>query len=146
MNTGPGWYAAGRRAARAAAVAVACFPLLTCGSQPPAAQDRPVAEPAPALVPPTPPSSAAREQIVEIAIREYTFQPAEIRIPVGTTVRWTNHEKRASHSVLFTGEGGFESERMFPGESWERRFDKPGVYPFTCGPHPEMHGRIEVTD
>ena len=85
------------------------------------------------------------DQVVEIAIRDYSFQPAELKIRAGTTVRWTNQEKRVSHSVLFTGPGGFESDRIFPGESWKRRFDKPGVYPFTCGPHPEMHGNIEVT-
>jgi len=48
--------------------------------------------------------------------------------------------------VLFTGPGGFESERFFPGDSWQRTFDKPGTYPYTCGPHPEMKATIIVTD
>jgi len=81
----------------------------------------------------------------EVHIREYKFDPAELTIKVGDTVKWFNDEKRASHSVLFTGPGGFESERFFPDESWERTFDKPGSYPYSCGPHPEMHGKIEVT-
>jgi len=34
---------------------------------------------------------------------------------------------------------------MFPGESWQRTFDNAGTYPYTCGPHPEMKGRVEVT-
>jgi plastocyanin len=33
---------------------------------------------------------------------------------------------------------------MFPDESYERRFDKPGRYPYTCGPHPEMKGVVIV--
>jgi plastocyanin len=82
----------------------------------------------------------------EIIIRDYKYQPAELSIPAGTTVKWTNDEKRVSHSILFTGPGGFESERIFPGESWERRFDEPGRYPFSCGPHPEMQGVITVSD
>ncbi len=85
-------------------------------------------------------------QPVEVGIRDYKYEPAELRIKAGAAVRWTNNEKRASHSVLFTGPGGFESERFFPGESWQRTFDKPGVYPYTCGPHPEMKGKIEVTE
>lgn len=85
-------------------------------------------------------------QTAEVGIKDYKYEPAELKIKVGTTVRWKNNEKRVSHSVLFTGPGGFESERFFPGDSWQRTFDKPGVYPYTCGPHPEMKGRIEVTE
>lgn len=88
----------------------------------------------------------ARADTVEIIIRDYKYQPAELTIPTGTTVKWTNDEKRVSHSILFTGQDGFESERIFPGESWERHFDKPGSYPFSCGPHPEMQGVITVSD
>ena len=63
----------------------------------------------------------------------------------GTTVRWTNSERRTTHSVIFLAPLSFESERMFPGESWQDLFDKPGSYPYSCGPHPEMKGLIEVT-
>jgi plastocyanin len=83
---------------------------------------------------------------VEVSIAEYKYEPAELKIKVGTTVKWTNNEKRVSHSILFLGAGGFESERFFPGESWERTFDQPGSYPYSCGPHPEMKGLIEVSD
>jgi plastocyanin len=82
----------------------------------------------------------------EVIIREYQYQPAELVIPAGTTVKWINDEKRVSHSILFAGPDGFESERIFPGESWDRTFDQPGSYPFSCGPHPEMHGIITVTE
>lgn len=91
----------------------------------------------------------AAEQVtrtIEIGIQDYRFEPADLRIEVGTTVKWVNLEKRTSHSVLFTGKDSVESERMFPGEFWERRFDKPGIYLYTCGPHPEMQGRIEVIE
>lgn len=87
----------------------------------------------------------AGAQAVEVGIRDYAFEPARITIKAGTTVKWINLEKRASHSVLFTGPGGLESERMFPQESWQRRFDTPGEYRYTCGPHPEMTGIVVVT-
>lgn len=88
---------------------------------------------------------AAGAVTVEVGIADYKFTPAALTIKVGTTVKWNNLERRTTHSVLFTGPGGFESERFFPGESWQRSFDKPGLYPYSCGPHPEMKGLIEVT-
>lgn len=91
-----------------------------------------------------PPAGANAAAVVEVTIAEYRFQPAELGIRAGTTVRWTNREKRTSHSVLFLGEGGYETGRMFPDESVSRSFDQPGTYAYTCGPHPEMSGTIEV--
>ena len=87
-------------------------------------------------------SSAADTVVVDI--RDYKFIPPTLTIKAGTTVRWTNSEKRTTHSVQFLGPSGLESERLFPGESWQRTFDQPGSYPYTCGPHPEMKGGIEV--
>jgi plastocyanin len=78
----------------------------------------------------------------EVAIRDMQFQPADLAVRVGDTVRWVNHEKRTSHSVLFDDVA--ESERLMPGDAWERRFDAPGRYPYRCGPHPEMTGLVRV--
>ncbi len=89
-------------------------------------------------------SLAHAETTAEIAIASYRFEPAEVRIKAGDSVRWINREKRTSHSVVFPQEGGRESERLFPDESWERRFSEPGRYPYTCGPHPEMKGVVVV--
>lgn len=83
-------------------------------------------------------------QTVEVVVQDYRFQPQELRIKAGATVRWINHEKRTSHSILFLGPQGFESERLFPGESWQRTFDAPGRHEYSCGPHPEMKGVVEV--
>lgn len=88
--------------------------------------------------------SAVAQQTVEVTIREYKFQPAEVRIKAGDTVKWINMEKRTSHSVLFPAEDGLESERMFPQEHWRRTFAKPGSYSYRCGPHEEMKGLVVV--
>lgn len=130
MTAGPGQSAGQRRRARAAAALLGCLPLLACLAQPPA----------------SPADGTAAPAVVEVTIHDYSFDPAMLRVRAGTTVRWVNREKRTSHSVLFTGEAGLESERLFPDETWQRRFEKPGVYAYTCGPHPEMQGRIEVTE
>ena len=92
------------------------------------------------------PFAALAGQTVEIGIENYKFSPSEITIRIGDTVKWTNREKRTSHSVVFPQEGGLESERMFPDESWQREFLKAGRYDYTCGPHPEMKGAVIVRE
>ena len=84
--------------------------------------------------------------LVVVEIRDYRFVPERVTVKRGTVVRWLNQEKRTTHSVRFLGPQGFESERFFPGESWQRRFDQSGTYPYSCGPHPEMQGHIEVIE
>lgn len=88
--------------------------------------------------------SALAQNVAEVRIEGYQFLPRDVSIKAGDSVRWTNHEKRTSHSVLFPAEGGLESERLFPDESWQRRFDRPGRYAYHCGPHPEMEGAVLV--
>lgn len=91
-----------------------------------------------------PAARAAEPAVVEVEIRAYSFIPAELRVPVGSTVRWVNREKRTAHSVRFTGPQGFESPRFFPDEHWTHRFDQAGRFPYECGPHPEMKGVVVV--
>ncbi len=87
---------------------------------------------------------ALAQQTVEVTIQDYRFSPQEVRIKAGDTVKWINREKRTSHSVLFPAENGLESERLFPGEHWQRTFTRPGAYSYRCGPHEEMKGLIVV--
>lgn len=92
----------------------------------------------------SPRDDALARQTIEVSIQGYKFLPAEVRIKAGDTVKWINREKRTSHSVLFPAENGLESERMFPGEHWQRSFTKPGHYSYRCGPHEEMKGLVVV--
>ena len=92
------------------------------------------------------PAVPAANGVVEVKIENYKFDPPVVKVKVGTTIKWINNEKRASHSVIWLGPGGFESERMFPGESYQRKFDKPGTYAYSCGPHPEMKAVVVVVE
>jgi plastocyanin len=91
-------------------------------------------------------SLASAGEVVEVGIEKMQFVPQQVKVKPGTTVKWVNHEKRNNHSILFEKEGLAESDRFFPGEFWQRTFDKPGVYPYRCGPHPEMTGVVEVAE
>lgn len=89
---------------------------------------------------------AGAGEVVEVGIAKMQFSPQRVKIKPGTTVKWVNNEKRDNHSIFFEKENLPESERFFPGESWQRFFEKPGVYPYRCGPHPEMTGVVEVAE
>ena len=91
-------------------------------------------------------SLASAGEVVEVGIEKMQFVPQLVKIKPGITVKWVNNEKRNNHSILFEKEGLPESDRLFPGEFWQRTFDKPGVYPYICGPHPEMTGVVEVAE
>lgn len=88
---------------------------------------------------------AVAEEGVVVEVVKMQFVPEKIKIKPNMTVTWVNAEKRSNHSVLFESDGS-ESDRFFPGESWQRTFDKPGTYLYHCGTHPEMKGVVEVEE
>jgi len=83
--------------------------------------------------------TATGAETVTVITKEYKFEPAEITVKPGTTVRWENQEKRQYHSVFFEQLGDKPGDYFFPGESRERAFDKPGSYPYICEPHYKSH-------
>lgn len=83
--------------------------------------------------------AGAPAEVVVITVKDFHFEPAEITVKVGTTVRWENHEKRQYHNVYFEALGDKQSDYFFPDEVRERTFDKPGTYPYICEPHHESH-------
>jgi len=81
-----------------------------------------------------------------VTIKGYQFIPQEITIKRGQTLRWENREKRQYHSVWFEALGEEEPDYFFPDESYERKFNKAGSFPYRCGPHPKMTGTVHVID
>lgn len=88
--------------------------------------------------------AAAAGEVHEVRTYKYKFEPAEITIKVGDTVRWVNTEKRAYHNVWFRELGEKPVGEFFPGETYEKTFDTPGDYPYVCEPHEEERDMIGV--
>ncbi len=84
----------------------------------------------------------AKEVVVEIYKKE--FIPAEITIEQGDTVIWKNIEKRQYHNVWFKQLDKEEPEYFFPDETYQRSFNDLGEFPYECGPHPKMTGKVTV--
>lgn len=86
----------------------------------------------------------ATEHVVEIY--KMKFIPDEITIKQGDTVIWKNIEKRQYHSVWFKQFDKEEPDYFFPDEIYQRSFDKIGDFPYECGPHPRMKGKVTVIE
>lgn len=70
------------------------------------------------------------------------FKPHTVVIQVGDCVRWTNVHG-IEHSAVAV-DRSFHTGTLMPGSSGVIEFQKPGVYPYTCGPHPPMVGQVIV--
>lgn len=93
--------------------------------------------------------SSAEEGVTVVTMYKYRFCPENLSVPVGTTVRWVNVDKRTSHSVILPDEDVPESDRLFPEETFEFTFLTAGPpQSYLCGPHwetQEMIGKVTVT-
>ncbi len=87
----------------------------------------------------------AAEPVIVI-IKKMQFQPQQVEVKKGGMVRWENREYRQYHSVWFEQLGEPEPDYLFPGDSYERKFETVGDFPYRCGPHPEMTGVVHVTE
>ena len=90
----------------------------------------------------------AGEEVTVVIMRDMAFQPQEVTVRVGDTVRWENHERRQFHNVWFRELGEDPSPYMFPDEHLEKTFGKPGVFPYVCEPHEDrgMTGVVTVVE
>ena len=62
-----------------------------------------------------PAAGAQSQQMVTVSIRDFFFDPAQITVAPGTTVRWVN-QGNAPHTVT-ANDRSFDSERLNPGQS-----------------------------
>ena len=96
------------------------------------------------------PTVTPNEIVIGSAIR---FAPAQLTVPVGTTVRWRNegpydHTVTSGTSSIPEDLPGVEFDTALPsGGTFEFKFDKVGNHPFFCRPHESMgmHGVVTVT-
>lgn len=77
-----------------------------------------------------------------VTMESFAYTPAELTVPVGATVTWTNRHP-ANHDVVAT-DGTFRSSLFGTGESFSFTFTEPGEYAYFCSIHPSMQGNIIV--
>jgi plastocyanin len=90
-------------------------------------------------------TASAQEKLAstaEVKIDNFSFGPAAITVPVGTTVTWINRDD-IPHTVVST-EKVFKSKVLDTDEKFSYTFTKPGEYPYFCSIHPKMTGKVVV--
>jgi len=77
-----------------------------------------------------------------VNIVDFSFAPNHIKVPVGTTVTWT--ETGVFPHTATDNNGAFDSKTLQRGEKYSFKFDKVGTYDYVCVIHPFMIGQVEV--
>ena len=78
----------------------------------------------------------------EVKIDNFSFGPATVTVPVGTTITWTNRDD-IPHTVV-SDDKVFKSKVLDTDEKFSYTFAKPGTYGYFCSIHPKMTGRVIV--
>ena len=84
---------------------------------------------------------AARCADLSIMIDNFTFEPAQLAVKVGTTVTWKNRDD-IPHTVVSAGK--FRSKTLDTDDSYSFTFTTAGDYTYFCSLHPHMKGTITV--
>jgi plastocyanin len=77
-----------------------------------------------------------------VAIDNFSFSPASITVPVGTTLTWTNRDD-IPHTVA-SDDQKFKSKALDTDEKFSFTFTEPGTYSYFCSIHPKMVAKVIV--
>lgn len=90
-------------------------------------------------------TAPASGEVVDVDIKDVKFNPKDLTIKKGETVKWTNSDGFA-HDV--TKEGGpgpdFKSKTLESGDTFEQTFDTAGKIDYLCTIHSGQTGTITV--
>jgi plastocyanin len=84
----------------------------------------------------------AGEGAVNVGIDNFKFAPGALTVRPGVSVTFENHDGMV-HNIVAVG-GLFRSTGLDTNDKFSFTFDKPGEYPYFCGLHPFMKGKVVV--
>jgi plastocyanin len=85
----------------------------------------------------TPPANT-----VEIAIKDFKYDPPTVTVPVGRSVTWTNKDSVAHTATA--DDKTFDSGNLNLNQSWTWTAEKAGTYEYICTYHPYMKATLVV--
>ena len=74
-----------------------------------------------------------------VAVSNFQFAPRSVTVKAGGTVTWSNNE--GTHTVT-ADDDSWESPTLKAGQTFSRRFDRPGTYPYHCSFHGSPGGHM----
>ncbi len=79
---------------------------------------------------------------ITVDIRDHAFNPAQLNVAPGTTVRFVNNDT-VPHTAT-ADNGLFDTGELQPGYSFDVYLEGSGTVTYHCELHPEMQGSIVV--
>jgi len=79
----------------------------------------------------------------EIGIDNFAFTPSPLTVKVGTTVTWINQDD-VPHNVVSSEGKTLKSPVLDTDQKFSYTFAAAGTYPYYCGLHPKMTGKVIV--
>ena len=92
----------------------------------------------------SPEPEETKQIVAEITIGRFYFNPPFIIIKKGTTITWVNNDEN-NHQIL-NSEEFFDSGIIKPKQKFSYKFNKSGVFNYSCQITPKLKGRIVVTE
>ena len=89
------------------------------------------------------PAAADAANAVQVDIKNLAFTPAQITVPVGGSVTWTNDDT-VPHTATAKDRAALQSGTIAPGAQFSQTFSTPGTYDYFCEFHANMKGEIIV--
>lgn len=77
-----------------------------------------------------------------VVVKNFSFNPMSLTVPVGTTVTW-KFEDAAPHTVSALDKS-FASASLSSGQTYSFRFMTAGTYQYICSIHQYMKGSVTV--
>ena len=80
---------------------------------------------------------------LQVKIDNFSFTPPTLTVAVGATVTWVNQDD-VPHNIVSSEGKTLKSPVMDTDQKFSYTFTKAGTYPYYCGIHPRMIGKIIV--
>lgn len=92
-------------------------------------------------------SNSVAAELNSVSIKDFAFSPSTITVKKGTKVTWTNQDS-TRHDIAPDNETSEfkKSDLLGKGQSYEVTFNTVGEYTYHCTPHPQMTGKVIVTE
>lgn len=79
----------------------------------------------------------------QVNIKEFMYSPKDLNVAVGTKVTWVNDDQ-VPHTIVETHKV-FHSAALDTQDNFSYTFMTPGTYEYFCTLHPQMIGKVVVT-
>ena len=85
---------------------------------------------------------SARADDAVVVMKNFDFAPMDITVTPGTVVTWKNLDGEP-HTIA-SADGLVRSPALDQNDTYQFKFDKPGVYKYICSIHPKMRATVTV--